>query len=457
MIRRLSILVAVVLAASATDAYADAGTEPSASAAPTAPASPSGSANVMPAGHPPVDAEDPHGGGAAPKRRQLPQDDSREEPSLPAGTIVVRIHDIDGRPIANEPVTLGILRTSVPEGEARSRSLATTDAQGVARFDGLKTGSGWAYRASITAAAPEDPNALATYGSDPFQIPLDKGWEVLVHKFAVTTSLDGLLAAVEGVDTIVELRDDVIEVSQLFDVINASETTWSLGGGGLVLALPKGAKALRTPDSMGDQKVVLLEGTGAKWTGSFAPGRSRITYDYKLPYDGESEVSAEIGLPPRVLAARVRLPSRKGMSLDVSGFPPAREEPTATGVKVFSTVKQVSPDAPLTSLSIRISGIPTTGNDRWMATGAALAALAVGLWFAFRPPAKSDRATLDAARARLRRAIMDELELLARAHRSGEVGPKAYARERQKLIDRLADALDPDEHDEPAGTPARHR
>jgi hypothetical protein len=393
----------------------------------------------LPAGHPATtgDAEDP----GMPK---IPRDEVRDDKTIPAGVIWATIRDEADKPVANQLVTLGIIRNSVAEGESRTRTQLTTDANGDVRFSGLKVGTGWAYRLSIVASAPDDPAAIATYGAEPFNLPLDHGFRVVLHRFPVSGSIDKLLAAVEGVDTIVELRDDVIEVQQVFDVINAGTTTWALGKG-LLLALPKGFKGLRTGEAMEDHQVTPVEGEGASWTGSFPPGRSRITYEFKVPYEGEPHADFDIALPPRVLAARVRVASKKGMTLTVDGFPAAREEPTGSGVKVLSTVKQGKPDDEVRTLRIHIGGIPTEGPERWIAILLGFAGLVGGLYMAIREPPTSDRKATASSRERRRHALLEDLVALEKAHKSGEIGPKAYARERQKLVDAIADTLDPEE------------
>jgi hypothetical protein len=113
-------------------------------------------------------------------------------------------------------------------------------------------------------------------------------------------------------------------------------------------------------------------------------------------------------------------------------------------VKVLSTIRQGSPQDPLRKLNIHVRGIPTQGNERWFVTVGALAAAAVGFYFARRDPPKADRTETSAARKRHRKTLLAELVELERAHRAGDVGPKAYARERAKLVDEIADTLDPE-------------
>lgn len=432
--------------AASASASASASAKPAASVAPSASASGAASASAsvapapmqgaMPPGHPVVPDE------ADPGMPNLPRDLSIADSSLPSGTVIAVLKDENDKPLPRTPIKLGINRQSVAEGEKRETVDAVTDDKGEVRFDGLKVGSGWSYGLSVVATDPNDSAAFAKYASEPFMIPLQGGWRVVLHRYPVSSKIDKLLAAVEGVDTIVEVRDDVIEVTQMFDIVNAGTTTWSLGQG-LNLVLPKGFKAVRANESMEDHTAVGTD-TGVRWAGSFPPGRSQLTYDYKVTYEGEPGVDLDIELPPRVLAARVRIAARRGMELTVDGFPPATAETLGSGVKLLSTVKQGSPQDELKTIRVHIKGLPTPGNDRWLVTAAALAAAALGVWLSQREPAAVDRAATTAARKRLRKTLLDELVELERAHKAGDVGPKAYARERTKLLDAVADTLDPE-------------
>ncbi len=390
----------------------------------------------MPPGHPDVGNEADEG------MPNVPRDIAMPDASLPNGTIIATIKDEVDKPIPKAAFKLISNRMSVSEGEKRDTVDAVTDDKGEFRFDNVKVGSNWSYTISVIATDPTDSAAFARYVSEPFMLPLSGGFRVTVHRFPVSSKIDKLLAAVEGVDTVIEVRDDQIEVSQMFEIVNAGTTTWSLGAG-LNLELPKGFKAVRAAETNDDHTAVGTD-TGVRWAGSFGPGRSQLTYDYKVTYEGEPSVDLEIQLPPRVLASRVRIAVRKGMELAVDGFPPTSVETLGSGMKLLSTVKQGSPQDELKTLRIHIKGLPTQGNDRWLVTSAALAAAALGIWFSRREPAAVDRAATAAARKRLRKHLLAELVELERGHTAGQIGPKAYARERTKMLDAIADTLDPE-------------
>lgn len=403
---------------------------------------------AMPPGHPDVGG----GGDEDMGMPNIPRDTANPDAQLPTGTIVAQLRDENDKPLPKATVKLTINRQSVSEGEKRDVVEAVTDDQGNVRWDGQKIGSNWSYSISAVSTDPADSAAFARYVSEPFQLPLSGGFRVVLHRFPVSSKIDKLLVAVEGVDTVVEVRDDQIEVSQMFELVNAGTTTWSLGPG-LNLTLPKGFKAVRAAEAMEDHTAVGTD-TGVRWAGSFPPGRSQLTYDYKVTYEGESAVDLEIQLPPRVLAARVRIPARRGMEMTVDGFPPPTIDSMGNGLKLLSTVKQGSPQDELRTLRIHIKGLPVPGNDRWLVTAAALAAAAFGVWLSQREPAAVDRAATTAARKRVRKALLAELVELEKAHKAGDVGPKAYVRERTKLLDAIADTLDPEQPAAP-GKPAR--
>lgn len=397
--------------------------------------------DTLPEGHPNVGAP-PGAQPQVPEPPSIPQDDARPDAETASGAITARILDESGHPVVGVPVTLGIIHNTVAQGESRQHLELSTNGDGDVTFHDLHSGSGWAYRVSVENRSPD--GGRAKFGAPPFSLPLDRGYRVVLHRFPVSSSIDSLMVAVGGVDTIVEVRDDVVEVQQMYEVINAGLVAWSLGDG-LLLTLPKGAKGVRAQDVMQDVRVAAVEGTGVRWEGSFAPGDTQITYDFKVPYEGSGNVDLDVEMPPRVLAARVRLAARRDMSLSVDDFPAATSAVAESGVHVLETTKRGSPQDQIKTLHVHIGGLPTHGAEHWIATAIAFVIVFAGLAFTLRGDATVDPKLAAEARARRRATIVDDLVALERARRAEEIGPKAYARERAKLVDALADALDPPE------------
>jgi hypothetical protein len=95
-------------------------------------------------------------------------------------------------------------------------------------------------------------------------------------------------------------------------------------------------------------------------------------------------------------------------------------------------------ETPFRTLSIRLSGIPGPGPERWIALGLGLGVALAGIWIARR---KAPVAT--AAEHGSPGAAVSE-ELLARVRRLDEerareaIGPEYHREQRQALIDQLA-------------------
>ncbi len=419
---------------------------PSASASVSASAAPSGSAgvpsappNALPPGHPAPGAPGP---GMEDDEPRIPRDIVMDDPSIPAGSIYTSIVDEAGKAVGNVEVVLTITRTKISEGESSSKTTKMTDAKGLVVWKDLQRGTDVTYAVSVANSAPEAPAFTAVYSSSAFNLPLDRGFRIQLHRFPVASSIDKLLVAVEGADTIIEIRDDQLEVQQIFDIINVGTTTWGLGPNGLELGLPPGSKGLRTGETVETHGAVGVEGKGVKWIGAFRPGRSRLGYDYKIPFDGSGEIDLEIPLPPRVMVARLRVPTRKGMTVSVEGFPATRPEMTEIGVKVASTLKQGSPQEPIARLKIHIAGIPTAGPARNAAFLGALGLLLVGLWLGTRAHARKELEASTSLRARIRLRLLQEVRELDQALAEGRIGPKAHARERSRLVDDIGSTLE---------------
>lgn len=424
---------------------AEASAKPSASASagalppghpPVGEASAKPAAGALPPGHPAVNEDEepsPHGKGGrgtgAGGFFSPPEDTAQDDPSLPAGVIVAIIKDAQDKPIAHAPVTLGILHSSVAKGESRQRQARETDDAGTVRFEGLGSGSGITYRVSTTRGP-------ATYAHTPFALGDKAGKRVVVHSYEVSGNIEELAVGMQGL-VYVSLREDSIQVEHLLSVFNLGPVSWTAN---VPIALPKGWKAFNKQDSMDDGHVEEVAGSGAALRGTFSPGRHEINFRYQVPLDDEARQTLHIQLPPRVAQARVMAEASKTMGLEVAGFPEAQRTQGRDGKRLLITELQASRQAGgVTALDITLSGLPTPGPGRWVAVVLAALALATGLYYLSQQ--RTD-GTLDAdARDELieaREALLGEIVALERAHKSGEVGPKTYARIRASLLDALA-------------------
>lgn len=441
---------------SAPSASASATGSAAPSAAPAGSALPAGHPPVgdsLPAGHPPVDGDsgDPHpqqrGNRQAtdPRFFTPPQDVAVDDPSLPAGSIVVVIKDAEDKPLAGAPISLGILHSSVAKGDTRERRSAVADGNGAARFDGLAFGSGHSY----TAATSRGP---ARYGHPPVNLGEKVGKRVVVHAYDTSTKIDDLAVAMQGL-VFVSLREDSISVEQLVSVYNLGPVAWIAD---TTIELPKGFKAFNKQEAGGDARVDEVPGKGAALRGTFPPGRTDIDFRYQVPLDNSESQTFRVGMPPRVAQARVIAEASKTMTLNVAGFGASHPTTGRDGKRLLVSEHQATrAEGGVPAVDITLGGLPVPGQGRWVAVVLAILAVGAGLYYFLehRDVAVDDDARQDLIEAR--EALLGELVALERAFKSGEIGPKTYNRVRASLTDALARIVRMLDEAKPARKPPR--
>ncbi|HMI83152.1 MAG TPA: hypothetical protein VK550_03610, partial [Polyangiaceae bacterium] len=352
----------------------------------------------LPPGHPPQ-----RGSGRGMQPETPPEDTSGKDDSLPPGSIVVEIRDKSDAAVPRADVTLGILQQSVAKGESRRRTTQKADENGNTRFDNLERGGGIAYRISVPWTGGGDGDS-ATYAAPPFQLDLHHGQRVRVHVYPVTSRVEDTLLGMQGV-VYLELKDDVIQVDEIFEVFNLGSTTWVPSN--VIVDLPRGFRAFNAQRDMSDVGFDVVAERGAKMRGTFGPGQHQAQFRYQIPYEGGESAKIALSLPPRVIRMRVIAEASKTMTLRVDEFPSAVSDANQRGTRVLLTERQARPgDLPLTHLAITLDNIPTEGSAKWMTVAISAATLAFGIYLASeQEKAKSAASQLggkDTERARAR-------------------------------------------------------
>jgi hypothetical protein len=404
----------------------------------------------LPPGHPSVEegAEaDPHGPGESPhggsphgnaQRRgnsgffEPPPDTAVEDQALPPGTLVFTIQDAEERPIPNATAVIGILKSSVSQGDKRERRDVTTDAQGTARLDGLAVGAGTSYRVTTTRGP-------GTYATDAFALSDKAGKRVVLHAYEASTDVNDVLVGQQAF-LFVSLREGVLQVEQLFNVFNIGKVAWVPEKGAAQVGLAEGYQAFRIPDGMTDVRFVDEPKKGPWLSGTIAPGRHQASFSYHVPLEGNERQTFRVELPPRVGEVRVFSEANKTMGLAVDGFPAAQRQTGTDGRKALVTMRQASQgERGITALDITISGLPVPGKARWFALFFALSLAGLAAAYAVRQ--RIDGTVPDEARDDLieaREALLGEFVALEKAHHKGDIGPKSYGRLKAALLDALA-------------------
>ncbi|MEO7329307.1 MAG: hypothetical protein ABI193_12055, partial [Minicystis sp.] len=332
------------------------------------------------------------------------------------------------KPIAGAPIALGILHSSVAKGDSRESKSGVVDEAGQIRFDGLPIGSGVTYKVA-TARGP------ATYSVMPFPLNDKNGKRVVLHSYDISSDLDRLPIGTEGF-VYLSLKEDAIQVEQMFTVLNLGAVTWVAD---LPIELPQGFRAFNKQESMDEARIDEVSGKGAALRGTFGPGRHELSFRYQVPLDNVTKQTMTMELPPHIFQTQVLAESSKTMGLEVSDFPAAQKTQNRQGKRVLATEKQFPRKDGRQNLTVTLTGLPTTGIGRWIAVLLALSALVAGVAHYLQ---KRDDEGLDIEARRdlmdAREALLSEIVALEKAHKSGEIGPKSYAHLRASLFDALA-------------------
>jgi len=366
-------------------------------------------------------APNPHA--AAPADPFQPTADPASD--LPKGTLQIDVVNAQGNPYASGEIVLGVMQSM----GARTEERVTTDAQGRYVFRGLAVGSGQAYRVNVIAGG-------AKFSSNPFRLPDDSGFRVRIP-MRPSTRDDKLIFAMLG-QTVVELKDDRLHVTQQARVANAGDTVYVLPGDGMLVELPKGFTAFQWQEQMTDQRGTEVAGEGFRLKGSIPPGSFNLAWAFDVPRDGAS-ARIPVTMPFRTYSYRVIAEAPEGLTLRVTDFPEAERVKDEGRNLMFTQLRRQPPEAPVGKLTIRIDGLPVPGPGRLIATALFAIAVAFGLLRAFSsdedPAVIADRKRLLEERKAAVLAAAKQLETeLAR----GEVGPQFHQKRIAELETELA-------------------
>ena len=404
---------------------------------------PAGHPEELPSGHPPMPddggdddeevAPNPHGAAGAhggdQRFYQAPPDGSQDDPTLPVGSLVVSLRDSKDRPIPHAKFSLSELFNTVAKGEKPERiTEREVGDDGTLRIDNLMIGTSTTYRVSSARAGGH-------YGLSRFPLNDKAGKNAVLHVFDASSNIEELSAGMQGV-VYVSLKEDVIQVEQLLSVFNLGEVAWVPD---VAFKLPAGFKAFNKQDSMNEARIEEVKDLGAALRGTFGPGRNDMDFRYQVPLDGNEKQTITIELPPRVAQMRVMAESSRSMALKVASFPDPQKV-TRDGKRLLVTERQVSrSESGAQTIEITLTGLPVQGPGRWIAVLLAVVAGVSGIVYVVRHRDEGevdDDTRNDLVEAR--EALLSEMVALERAHKSGDIGPKSYARVRASLVDALA-------------------
>ena len=402
----------------------------------------------LPPGHPsvgPSDAPDDDSGDSGDSDQQAmppghpgapggesPQDRTSPAPDLRAGTIEVHLHDEKDQPISGMPVQLAIMKQDVAEGDSHTERMGTTDARGVARYEGLPNGSAYTFRVSAT----KDGGSFAT---EPIRLGEMGGQRVLLHVFPVTRDLRQALVGMRGV-LFIQPREDVFHIEANFQILNIGTQAWVPTG--VRITLPAGAKAFRPSDSASDTRVDRGASGAVELLGTYSPGQREVGYQFQLDNEHELRRKFQIALPPHVAELRIVAEGARGMVLSADGFPDAEPMQGQDGSRLLVTGRRLARgDSALDFVEVTLDNLPVPSPGRWYAVVVACGLAGLGLTAAFRRkgPGQLRSKTVDAAEVEeAEELVLGELVALEKLRREERIGPRTYEETRLELLDALA-------------------
>jgi hypothetical protein len=374
--------------------------------------------SAMPAGHPGMDGSEGL------------KDTVVAAPNLAPGTIEVHVADGTGRPLANTPVRLGLMRQDVATGNSNEERTLNTDATGTVTFQRMPIGTEYSYRATVRQGA-------GSYASDPFRLDERTGQRVLVHVYPVTSDIRQAMVGMRAV-VFVQPREDIFQIETTIQVLNIGQIAWVPDN--VRIPLAEGAKAFRASESMHDTAVERSKDGEVTLHGTFSPGQHEVTFQYQIDSRHEPAQRFRMGLPPHVAEMRVYSEGPREMRLVVQGYPPAEKATSQTGGHLLVTGRRATRgDAPLDAIDVTLENLPVPAQGRWYAAFLALGLAAFGVWSGFlrksaKPASRGNTAEIKEAEE----LVYRELVVLERLEREGQIGPKAYAEARTELLDVLS-------------------
>lgn len=339
---------------------------------------------------------------------------ARADKRLPAGTVIVRAMNGDA-PEAGLDVVLGMARAG--EGTVRQYK-AKTDAKGEAKFSGLEATPTVGYLAQVV-------KGTTPFASKPFKLQANMGSRVTLDVRPVSHDVS-VLRIGPGSHFIFEVSDDVVQVVEVWRLMNTSTDAVDPGPMGLRFPLPE--KALQAQPGPQNPPGFRVSGHEAVLQGPIPPGDTELQVLFALAYDGGT---LDFAQPTPIPFSDFAMVTEKIDGLTVDGNQLTSEERELQGRKLI--LYRGPGTQPGGAVQLHFHGLPHADPTwRYVAVVVALGLLlGFGVYAVRGTGARADRERLDQQREHL----LDELAALS--EKAGDKEDEKRARKRQELQARL--------------------
>ena len=347
---------------------------------------------------------------------------------LPNGTVTVRV--------VRESIGNNMPGQQVHVKVGQNTFTATTDAQGRAEFKSLPRGGD-----AIADSTVEGE----TLRSQPFNVPTSGGLRVILvagiakaterkkqeeAAAAASPPIKGTVVFGNNTRTLVQFKDDMLEVYYILEIINSARARVDIGGP-LTFELPKAALGASTLE--GSSPAATVSNGRLVVTGPFASGTTAVQVGFRLRSGGDQLTLTQVW-PAALQRVIVGVERVEGVRVSSPQFASTNDVPTGDGT-VF--ILGNGPALPAGSTTVvTLSGLPYhSGTARYVALGLAVAIVGLGVWLS-----TTGRTTLAEARQSLvarRNTLLGQLAQLESKRRAGTVDPASYATRRQRIVNEL--------------------
>jgi hypothetical protein len=304
---------------------------------------------------------------AAPVRPAIPGEPT-PDPSLSAGTIVVELHNAEGKPVPRAAI---FVESSGPG--ARGRRLSTeTDEAGVVRVRDLPTGE-----SDSIVVGHESAGGVLT-STAPFGMSSQAGARVLLVLPDRTGDLEAV--SIGHLHAVLEREGRQLRVTETIS-LSASPGTIFSNPEGVTIPSPRGASGLRFADAEKMANRARLTDDGVVFTAPIPPGGVELTIAYDVPIeDGRAEVEHEIPLQTEAVQV-ISTWTQGGAELTVEGFPETETAELRSGLTAQVAAAEGLPGG---RLRLKLEGIAdgpeALRRTLTLVASTLILALGLGLW-----------------------------------------------------------------------------
>jgi hypothetical protein len=373
-------------------------------------------------------APSPHQGAAGNFRMGAVTGSVEPASDLPPGTLELELLDEQQKPLAGVAVRLGAVALDSPANAEHVKvHQAVSDAQGRARFEGLRTGAGMGYAAVFDRAGTR-------VSTEPFRMLDESGMRGKL--LALTQTDDTSVLRIDNRSRIaIDVREDNVTVMMALVFQNVSKQSYDPGPRGLVVPLPKEAVSAQEIEG-GAQMEIVADGAHIhtvippNGAGNFA---TQAMFGYVLPAQGSTSVEVRQPIPVLMDRPLIIVPEKSGLTVSAPGLEPLEEQTNRAGEKLkLFTVPQVPASG---VLALTVSGVPSHDRSgaRWVSVLWLLLVAAAIVWARPRGAARDAHAAKEALVQRRERLFADLLGLERRRRNQSAADPDLERRRRELM------------------------